>query len=102
MIRKLNVEAALTAIDTTGAAMQRWTANRRYSAYRKPFDNLGALDGIRFGVKLVVGLGPETRFRMEWWHRLVAKMESTGQTRVVLGRDQIEWLVEQVEPQPAQ
>ncbi len=86
-----------------GTRLQDWATQRRASDHRKALERLGIVDGVSFGVKLAVGLGPETRFELEWWHRLVRRMRADGSTSVVLSLSQIEWLLDQVpvdEPAP--
>ncbi len=80
---------------TTGETLTTWSSRRRSVERRTALDELGVVDGVRFGVKLAVGLGPQTRFTLEWWERLVAHMQRNGQQQVVLGLSQIEWLLAQ-------
>ncbi len=99
MIKNQKRRSITSVVATTGESLTLWSSRRRAAERRSTLDELGVVDGVRFGVKLVVGLGPQTRFRLEWWHRLVTDMQRNGQHQVVLGRDQVEWLLAQAEPE---
>ena len=94
MVKRVNSDVTAAAA-AASSKLGDWARSRRSAVRTQALEQHQILDGVRFGVKLAVGLGPETRFRIEWWHRLVARMRADGVDQVVLNRRQVEWLVAQ-------
>ncbi len=97
MVKRVNSDVT-TAAAAASSKLGDWANSRRSTERTRALEKHRILDGVRFGVTLAVGLGPETRFRIEWWHRLVARMQADDLGQVVLSRRQVEWLLAQTDP----